>query len=371
MSGMNIPTSLTSSAAMTALVASLLKPPRFFLDLCFPNIEQFTTDTIYYDVEKGVNVSAPFVNPEGEGVVINGRSYETRAVNPPYVKLLSIMRGRDTFKRRAGEPVGAAPNLQQRASRIVAENVSTMQGMVLNTKEASALTVLRDGKITISGQGIATETYDFRRSNALTIVLDAAARWDSNTATPMEDLEKAAELANKIEGVRITDIIVDWDSWLYLRRDPKLKDIVNLQLAIPAGFGPNAAQLGPVSVAGLEGAINVANVGSFRIWLYSAYVDQPVYDADGNFTGVINRVPTMKRGTVIGVAAQQVEGTVIHGAIQDITAIEANLAASEIFLDSWIEKRLGARVVSAQSAFLPVPKRANASFSIQVLAPNP
>ncbi|WP_029029829.1 major capsid protein [Salinarimonas rosea] len=353
--------SIYSTHAIMRAVESLKRPKTFLLDTAFPYVVRREEENISFDIKKGNRKVAPFVAQGAPAKNIRLDGYRTRTFTPPRIALITDLNPRAAVVRMAGERIGGDMPVQQRAQAVLAQAIVDTADPLVRRQEVMAADALVNGSIVVAGDGIANPiTIDFDRHPDLMVVYSGTDRWNdpASTAKPLEEIEAMASLVHKIEAALITDIVVDPETWKILRQDEQVKALLDLRRAV----GGNSADVGPQSY--VNGAVMVGQLGQFRFWVYQEFRDTITVNADGTFT-VTEGEPLLAPGTVLGIGPN-VEGTRLFGAILDQEAVESGNVASELFMNSWLERNPGRRVLSAQSAPLPVPVRSNATFSMKV-----
>jgi hypothetical protein len=351
---------LYTTQRVMGLVKSLLRTKTFFLDKFYPSVQTEESEEVHIDIELGHRKAAPFVAPRAQAKSIRLLGFKTRTFTPPTIKLIADLNPKAALARMAGERIGGDNTAQNRAALVLAKAASDVKTLIERKQEQMAIESLTTGTVTVEGEGYEEPiTIDFGRDEQLTAALTGDARWNQSGAKPLEDIETMGLLVQKIEGARITDVVMDIEAWKAARKDPQLIEILKLRRAV----GNNTADLGPRNVD-QTGATLVADVGDYKIWVYTDFKDIVSINEAGAVS-VTRGVPVLAPGTVIGVGPV-LEGIRLFGAIQDQEAIETGFSAVELFMNSWIEKNPGRRLIQGQSAPLPTPKRPNASYCLNV-----
>ncbi|BCM83589.1 major capsid protein [Methylobacterium indicum] len=333
----------------------------FFMDRFYPmKIVEPTTD-IKFDVKKGHRKSAPFVAPRSKARSIRLPGNRTKTFTPPTIKLTSDLNPRASLARMAGEPIGGALTPQARAAAIQVETLNEIRTLTTRSQEHMAIEGAVQGSITVTGEGYDEPVViDFGRHPDLTGALVGTAQWNKEMASPLADIESRGKLVSKIDGATITDVIMDPEAWAFCRKDPELREIIKLRRAT----GGNTADIGPKNYNATD-AVLVAELGDYRIWVYSDFKDVIHIDPiTGQYT-VEEGVPVLEPGTVIGVGPQ-LQGFRLFGALEDQLAIDMGMAATELFVKVWYDQESGVKYMQGQCAPLPVVLRENASWSLKV-----
>ncbi|MEE8629690.1 MULTISPECIES: major capsid protein [Methylobacterium] len=349
---------VADTARVLKLVRSLLRPKTTFLRF-FPEVVVSEEKHVYIDLEIGNRQVAPFVHPASQAGTMELDGYVTRSFEPPTVKLLAEVPVDGAFRRAAGERIGGELTAQQRDAQTFVRTVTKIRDLITRREEVMAAEAMITGQVNVTGTGYQPYVVDFRRDPRLLNALQGDARWNGGAAAdPLQDIEDMGELVTSIEGALITDVYMDLQAWRWARKDPKLKEIINLRRAA----GGNTADIGPVNT--LRGAKLVANMGDYNLWIYQDYKDVIVPQADGTFV-VQKGVPVMPPGTVIGVGPD-LEGVRSYGRIENKKAIKMGEAATELFMDTWMTNNPSREWVYGENAPLPIPTRPNACWSLKV-----
>lgn len=343
------------TAVLNRVVQELDEPASYLLDTLFTQVEESETERIYFDLATRKNRITPLVSPLVPGKVVTEPGFTTRDFAPAYAKDKRVFTPQGALKRMAGEKIGGSLSPAERQQARLRVAMEDQLQMLTTREEVMASEVLRTGKITVSGEGYATQLIDFQRDAALTVTLAGNDRWsivhaDSN---PVEDLETWATTVHQKSGAAVIGYIMDPDAWKNFRTRLVARSEAQLFLDF-ARSGDSVAQMGPFARGqGNAKAKQVARIGTFDIWVYNdVYID----DA-GNAT---NLLPS---GTVLAVT-DAVDGVRHYGLIQDE---KAGLKSTRYFVKSWLEEDPPVRWLLLQAAPLVVPYRVNATFCATVL----
>lgn len=348
------------TARVIKLVRSLKRPKTVFLDRFFPGILKSEHKHIYIDLEIGNRQVAPYVHPRSKAPDMQLDGFVTRDFQPPTVKLKAEVPVEGAFVRAAGEQIGGEMTAQERDAANFVRTVAKMRDLFVRREECMAVESIVTGGLVVNGVGYAEPiVLNFRRDPALQSVLLGDARWNGGAlADPLQDIEDKGELVSEREGALITDVYMDLQAWRYARKDPKLKEIINLRRA----SGGNVADIGPTNT--LRGAKLVANMGDYNLWIYQDYKDVINVLPDGTFT-VTKGVPVLPPGTVIGVGPD-LEGVRAYGRIENKKAVKMGQATTELFMDTWMTDDPSREWVYGEAAPITIPVRPNACWAMNV-----
>ena len=342
------------TAVLNRVVPSLDEPANFLLDMGFPEVQFSETERIYFDVENFRPRIAPFVAAHMPGKVVDEVGFTTKDFAPAYVKDKRRFTPKGALKRRIGEAIGGSMSPQQREAARLNDALVDQMTMLTRREEVMASEVLRTGKVTVSGEGYATQVVDFGRDVTLTVsALSSNDRWTVNhtDSNPLADLETWAALPQSKGGGAITEFILDPYAWRAMRT--RLVERGEGQVLLDfARSGGATLEMGPLAAGPKVKARRIGVFGSFNLWTYDdLYLDD---------AGVSQHM--MPNYTVIGLSGDLL-GTRCYGVIEDA---ESGFASTRFFSKSWAEHDPSVRWLLMQSAPLVVPYRPNASFCATV-----
>lgn len=319
----------------------------------FPETITFDTAEIAFDkVSSDYRKMAPFVAPNVQGRVQRQAGFSTISYAPAYVKPKDVVRPNIAQRRTAGESlVTGTLSQQQRYDNAVANLLAEQRIKIENRVEWMRAKALIDGKITVEGRDYPKVTIDFGRHASLTTVLTGTARWSDALSTPIKDLSDARRRVSDLSGAVVRDYVFGPSAWALFYA--KLPDASKLQNNTLRGSeGTVSSFLDGLEGVEFAGSISgVGGAGEMRFWVYSA----KVLDETGALVDIL------QTDTVVGVS-DSVQGVDCYGAIEDL----GSLSAIEMYPKMWEEQDPSAMYLMTQSAPLPVPKYANATFSIRV-----
>lgn len=334
------------TAVLQALVRSLKRPSSFLLDVFFPMVATSESEEIYFDVENGKRRISPFVSPLVQGKLVESLGYQTKNFRPAYVKDKRVIDPNKPLRRMMGESIAGSMSAANREQAHVANELQDQSQMLTRRQEVMASEAMRDGQVTVTGDGYDTVVVDFGRDSNLEVVLTAGNRWGETGIEPLDDLEDWALLVQQTEGAIVTDIVLDPKAYALLRESAKVKDALDVRRT------PDEDRLAAIAGTNVTGQLK-GRIGNWRIWTYQEwYVDE---------SGTEQKM--MPDHTVLLGATEQVQGTRHYGAIRDA---ELGYRAEEQAVKSWVEKDPAVRYLLLQSAPLVVPYRPNATFRATV-----
>lgn len=334
------------TSTLLSVVNQLQPFEPFLLTMFFPEVVNFETSTIDFDVVSDNMELAPFVSPLVAGKADKANGGTLLKFKPAYIKPKEVVDPERVIKRRAGEPLGGGGLMSPDAKRnaIIADILENQRKRIMMTKEWMAAQALLTGKVIVAGEDYPEVEVDFQRAAANTVTLAGILTWDAAnlaTADPLGDIEDWGAVAE----APITKLVFDKLAWKDFIRFQAVKDLLDTRRG-----SQSQLELGPdngrnFSYKGMLGA-------DIECWVYSGYYK----DAAG-----VKQNYMLDNTVIAGSGA--VEGVRAHGAILDSAA---GYRAMEFFPKNWMQDDPAAEYVMSQSAPLMIPKRPDAIVTATV-----
>lgn len=350
---------LFSTSALNRVVEELPLDGAFFLNAYFTGVETSDSETILFDRVKGRRLITPFVSPLIGGKVVREQGYATQSFQPAYLKDKRVFDPNKQFKRKAGEKIGGSLTPEQRLQASIAYALTEQLEMWVRRQEVMAAEVVRTGKAIISGENYPSQSVDFGRNAAHTVVLSGAGKWDQSAVNPLNDIETWGQMILDNSGLIARDVVMASNVWKVIRAkmagpdtDAVAKSLRTQLDTTVASLTQARANLGPMLLS--PGVRLVATFGDYNLWVHAdAYVDPE--------DGATKK--TLPDGEVVMVA-EGIEGVRFYGAIRDL---KAGIQPRQYFVKSWEEEDPSVRYVLGQSAPLLVPYRVDGTLGAKVL----
>lgn len=328
-----------------------MKPPRtFLLDSFFPRVRTFATKAVDVDIKKGKRKLAPFVSPVLEGKVMTRDGFTTSTFEPAYVKPKRPTTAQHLLQRQPGEAVYTGTlSPQQRAARILGEDLATLTESITRREEWMAAQALLTGKVLVVGDGVDREV-DFGMSATHLVTLAGTDLWtDQANSDPIKDLRTWRRTNSQDSGVTDDRCVFGSDVIDAFIDHPKVKDKLNLR----------RAELGQINVQQLPDGVT-----------YWGYLSDPGLDIftydEWYIDDAGNEQPMVPVNKVI-MGSTRAETRRAYGAIQDVDADLAGLYETQYFPKSWVTKDPSVRWLMVQSAPLPIPVQIDAFMAATVI----
>ena len=321
-------------------------PSTFLLDLFFPTVQNFDTESIDFDLIKTGRKLAPFVHPDASAKPSRSGGYITKSFKPANVKLLEVVKPGRAMKRMAGERYAGDMSPVERMDAVMVDVLAAQERAFLFRLEWMAAQALRFGKVKVEGEDYPTQVVDYERDASLSVGLTGAARWGQAGVKPLDSIESWAQATQDKCGIAPGTVVMGGGAWKLARADEDFRKVLDVRRQASGNV-----ELGPIKPDDVTRARYVGSIGDFEFWVY-----QQSFEQDGG---------TSERfiddfNVIMGSPA--IEGVRAFGAIQDVTS----LVSQEIFRKVYDTENPSRRHAYSESAPLVVPSRVNASFCAKV-----
>lgn len=335
--------------SMTKQLVQRKQPRSFLRDTFFGTVETHATPFVDIHIVKGKRRLAPYVHPDSAGKVVERIGASGETFSPPYIKPKMVTTANDLLKALPGEVIymddrGNSP--QERAATILAEDMATMDDMIIRREELQAAQALFGGVVAIKGEGIDT-SIDFGIPAGNIITLSGAALWSASTSDPIADLRTWKRQIAQVSGMNADIVVLGADvvnAFVNNVNVQKLLDVRRFELGIvkPEDKGNGVTFVADIISLGME------------IWAYDEwYIDDQ--------TQVETPMIPAKKVLVTSKNAMRKRH---YRSIHDISA---GTFASPRFAKSWMKEDPSARYVMVQSGPLCVPHQVDAIINATVL----
>ncbi|KAI94088.1 capsid protein [Rhodomicrobium udaipurense JA643] len=324
----------------------LWNPSTFLLDLFFPYVQDFDTETIDFDILTTKAKLAPFVHPDASAKPTTNGGYVTKTFKPANIKMLTAVKPSNTLKRRAGEPYGGNMSPAARLDALMFDIFDEHERAILRRKEWMAAQALRFGKIDVEGEDFPKQTIDYGRPASHRVVLAGVNRWGQAGVDVLDTIETWATTVQDACGVAPNVVVLGSGAWKLARADEKLMKLLDLRRQ-----ASGLIELGPISVNDVSRARYVGTIGDFEFWVYSQN-----YQDDAEATQ-----PFLDPLELI-LGSPAVQGIRASGAILDVDS----LVPQDIFRKSYNTENPSRRQAYSEAAPLVIPSRPSAALCAKV-----
>lgn len=353
-----MPTSadVLSWSSLTPAVNEVKSPNSFIKELLFGRVVTVPTRNIETSLIVRGRRIAPFVKRNGAAIMTEGADQSFTVFQPAHIRIKRPMNPSELLnKRRAGSVIfPGADGISAAMRQYMADELGYLMMDVDESEEYLAAGALR-GVVDYESGDEAAFTVTYPRSSTHSYALGAGSRWNESTSNKRGDFLDAAQLINDDVGLNCTDVLLGADAADAFLADASGELDTLLELRRLATGTIDLTQQFQESGAMFLGEF----VHGIRVWRYArqTQVGSSSYDLiRPKFAEFVCRSP----------AAQFVS---YYGAIEDMKAIGAGrVLQSKRFSKSWEEEDPSARMLLVESNPLLVPRRPDATVSVQVLA---
>ena len=350
----------------------------------FGMMQPFETETINLDkVSPDLRIGI-FVAPDAQAKPTVARGYQTKVFYPAYWKDKATVDFRNIRARRIGEQISVPTSNAGRIASALQANMEIMKAKRERLQEWMAAQILLYGSYVATSErhpsvlvdlepNIATDAATLNGGKANRANLTASAitlptgstlpvitdnggagkrAWGStggtSTVSPIADLQQMLNAAWE----PISKIYMSDDAWLQVTKDSSFSTVISTLISTTSSF---LVDLLPRQQS-KEGLKLRGTISGIPIWTYNAEY-QATNSASTSLTkfipsGWVVMVPDARYGV-------QAYGAIQHGA--------ADLVATEMFWNSWIEDEFGTPWLQGQSAPLFLHTKINSTVAWKVM----
>jgi hypothetical protein len=324
--------------AVAQAVEELKEPKEFILKVPFPNIEEFTSTTIDYDLYANDQKVLSYVRRAQEGQWVDKQPLQTNSVTPPYLKPKTVIRPEDILKRMPGEILhSGSENRSRIVQEFIAKELAELDRKIRRTEVLQARQALLEGKVTAKdADGNTLYEVDYDRHTSL----DTAAvstLWSASGADPLNDVDALSQLIQKHCGSPATDVILGQGASQWFR------NLTIVQQALSRDWS-DRGRIG--NAEGPDGAKWVGMADGIDYWRLDDYY----YDTT---TGTLK--PIIPSNTII-VFSRLAPGSRYYGGISNMSGVGTPAAR---YMTDWVQEDPSGHVIQLHSAPLVVPNHKN------------
>jgi hypothetical protein len=324
----------------------------FFRDTFFRNVKTFTSESVDVDFVKGNRAVAPFVHPKRGGKTVYNDGFQTRTYTPPLVAPNMITTVDNLLERMPGENPYSGKSPADRAVEQLRDDFEKLQTSITRREELMCAQAIFTGAIPIIGEGL-NEIIDFSFTNNVTLA-DAAAKWDSPTATPLDNLDDWNEIIQQRGFVNGNIAVFGKKAAQKFINNPQVKDLLDRKNYELARIAPRDLPNGYTYIGTYKGAIDIYQGNE---WYLDDWTDpeNPV------------EMPLIPEGK-IALLSTSASYSMYYGAITLIDKGENwQTIESDRVPNTWVEHRPDRRFLQLNSRPLPVPHEVDSWLVATVL----
>lgn len=340
-----MPLTNADTRTLFTTVEEIHRPSTFLLDRYFPDIVEFDTESIDFDVVSNGRKLAPYVRPDLPGKFVRTGGHVTKSFKPPYVKPKEVIRANRAMRRRPGEAYTGEMGAGARLEAITLDTLDEQRSGIIRRKEQQAAEALDTGQVVVEGEDYPRTVVDFGRPAGLTQTLAGAARWGQANVNPLSAIKVMSTEIQKQSGLAPIDVILDPLAAEHFASHAEIREILDNRRG-----GENRMQLGPV--APISGGQYLGTIGTFDFYQY-----QDFYLEENDDWG------QMMPDWTCWITSPYLDGVQAHGAIQDA---DLGMVKAEYAPKVWNDNDPPVRTAMTQSAPLVIPANVKHSARIRV-----
>ena len=357
----NSPIEAIDTRVLNGVVMREEKSHRFLTDLLFPTSTwlPISGEEVQIDQDVFDPIMAPFVETNGEAVMLSRQSGDTYAVKCPNISIKEpLTASAELLKRTAGDSAiltGPREDIVRRnLNRLIAKDTRLMMSSVSEREEWMVAQMLR-GAITYSVSNRANFSLTFNKPAGNTI--SPTVKWDNSSATFLQDIQSVKRQQNLNNGPNITDAICSTEAAQAIEAAVEAGDLAyDNQRNVPVG-----AFEAFINDYNEQGVIFLGTIGNIRFWEYG----ESVKEEDRSTTEKLIRA-----GYIEFISRTQrliSMNTLYYGVILDTEAILNDMHITRRFTKVKMQDDPSAYVQYMKTRPLPVPKRPDWYISFEAV----
>ena len=244
-------------------VALFKTPASYLVDTFFSNkLPTANSSWVSVEYKKGKRSLAPYIVKGAKAMTVDREGSYSNLYNAPMIGAKRIITSADLEMRMFGEqPVYSQMSGQDRANKIIADDLVELQRIIQNKKNYMAAELLQTGNILVEGYAddgrtIKTDLIDFNFSNISTVNVS----WATATTDIYKDIYNAVNKIAEDVGELPDIMVVGKNVEQYILNNKTTKDWLMIPNAQYAGFAnlapkyisPQTRYIGRINALGLE-----------------------------------------------------------------------------------------------------------------------
>lgn len=265
---------------LAAAVDEIVPQASFFKDRYFPTGagDIFKADKVITEYRDGDRKMAAFVAPRAGDIPMTRRGYEVTSIQPAYIAPSRLMTLDELNKRGFGEAIFPGLDAQQRAARLLVEDMADMDKRIARREEWMAVqTMMNNGCDMVEyidgvtqGDTKQVRFYTGAKSDHL---YTTAKKWNEQGGDYRGDVRNMCRMLSN-RGLSATDLILGTDAADYILSDEETQRLLDKNSGIIVGeIRRQLTQYDGVVFMG------VLNFGGFMLNVFS--VDETYSDDSG------------------------------------------------------------------------------------------
>lgn len=322
---------LTDATTLTGFINENLPRRPWLMRKFFP-AEIHDTAQIAIDIVAGTKKLAPFIREGEEATVKSSIAVATKLFGPNQIAIKNLTKAWDATKRAPGQQLSYGNGVKTLEGRIafkLTQEQIDMVNRIYATIEKMCGDALVTGKVpNYDAKGVLIEEFDIGLDSSHKVTLTGAKKWDTDTATILEDIDDWCAIVEEDSALPATDVLLGKTAKNKLRSN----ELVLKQLSINSG---KYAQIDPQKKEAGAQFIGYTSSG-VRLWC----VTETYENSAGEKTAII------PDGKVV-VLSNEMSANTHFGMIEDL---KAGGFVGEIFSKVWDEEDPSGRWLKCASA---------------------
>ena len=251
----------TKTADLIAVYEKLKKPTTFLQDRYFEDGNCFETNEVLVEYKDGSKRLAPFVSPAINGKVVKRDKYTASAYQPAMIAPKRPMTIDTLNKKGFGEAFYKQLSKAERAMAIAAQDMTDMDEMITNRKEAMCAEVMQKNALvmkhyTDDNKLDEVKEIAFYEGDTNPAVYVPSKSWDDTTAKILDDVYNIGEIMSQ-DGVPAVDVIMGSNvAKAFKHNEEIIKELDNRRFEIgeykPRQLGQDAFLMATLNVDGCD-----------------------------------------------------------------------------------------------------------------------
>ena len=348
-----------SNYVLSAISQEIVPVQSFFKSRYFPTGagDIFAADKVLTEYRKGDRKMAAFVAERVGDIPMERQGYAIHEYQPAYIAPSRVLSIDDLKQRGFGEALYNGYTPEQRAIRLLADDMADMERRIALREEWMAAQTMINNACTMQtyidantqGETLSVKFYDTAVSEH---VYSVGGKWDGSTADIRGDVRNMGRMLTK-RGLSAADLVLGVDAADVLYKDADLRDA--LQTTSGVIVGTVREQLSSYPGVVFMGQINF---GGFLLNVFS--VDESYLDDSGDEQSMFPATSAMVTAPGCGHMMYGQITQIDYGQSEPTTHVAARVPKLVVDQDNDVRKlRLGTRPLAAPKDYCPYIYAAN------------
>lgn len=346
---------------MMAVAEEIVPVQSFFRSRYFPTgaSDIFAADKVLTEYRNGDRKMAAFVSRRVGDIPMERRGYAVHEYEPAYIAPSRLLTLDDLKKRGFGEAMYPGSTQEQRAIRLLADDMEDMERRIALREEWMAAQTMINNACTMQtyidddtqGETLHVQFYDTTSDHTYTI--NSSYRWDGNNADIRGDVRNMCRMLTK-RGLPAQDLVLGSDAADALLEDATLREKLDTTSGVIVGRIEE-------QLTGIEGVafMGQLNFGGYKLNVFS--VDETYLDASNQEQKIFPASSAMVTAPGCGHLMYGQITQIDYGQADYTTHVNKRVPKLVVDQDNDVRKlRLGTRPLAAPQNYCPYIYAANA-----------